>query len=214
MTISSIRAELLQFFFIVYQQDSHTTCLVAVPLPMETRSLHAQAAKNDISARSAPVLVGCFSSSKPLSNQGTYKYQSSGYCSGICTSRNQGVVGLSNGNNCWCGSELPAADTKVLDARCNTPCQGYGIEDCTSSSDLHSSTSSILTSDWQVAAELTISLSGLLGSKIMCQTTSRRLHHRRLRVQCRRRQLLFRVRPHTNQRLHQHQHHQQNRITT
>lgn len=101
---------------------------------MAMSSIHARAARNDINVRDAPVLVGCFSSSKPLQNQGTYKYQSSGYCSGICTSRNQGVVGLSNGNTCWCGNELPAADTKVLDARCNTPCQGYGIEDCTSNS--------------------------------------------------------------------------------
>ena len=80
--------------------------------------------------RDAPLLVGCFSSSQPLSRMGTYKYQSSGYCSGICTSRNQGVVGLSNGNVCWCGDELPPVTAQVLDSKCSTPCQGYGIEDC------------------------------------------------------------------------------------
>ena len=77
-----------------------------------------------------PILVGCFSTSVPLESQGIYKYQSSGYCSGICTSLNDGVVGLSNGNECWCGHEMPPLESKVLDSRCNTPCQGYGLETC------------------------------------------------------------------------------------
>ena len=124
-----------------------------------------------------PVLVGCFSSSEPLENQGTYKYQSSGYCSGICTSRDDGVVGLSNGNTCWCGSMLPPEDTRVLDSKCSTPCQGYGVETCTSRIHYVSIEDLMLMLTSQVAAESTISLSGSQGCRPMFKTTTQVRQH-------------------------------------
>lgn len=103
---------------------------IALLAATATRCL-ASAAIHNIRA-DLPIQVGCFATPEPLDNQGSYKYQSSGYCSGICTSLNQGVVGLSDGNVCWCGDELPPLESKVLDSKCNTPCQGYGLETCTS----------------------------------------------------------------------------------
>ena len=74
--------------------------------------------------------VGCFSSSKPLKDQGSATFQTSGYCQPICADKNQAVMGLTEGSNCWCGDLLPAENTKVSDDKCDTPCNGYDQENC------------------------------------------------------------------------------------
>lgn len=73
---------------------------------------------------------GCFSSSAPLTDQGSATYQSSGYCQPICVDLGYSVMALTEGSNCWCGDMLPAADTKVGDDKCDTPCDGYNKENC------------------------------------------------------------------------------------
>ncbi|KAJ9620936.1 Stress-activated PKC1-MPK1 kinase pathway sensor [Taxawa tesnikishii (nom. ined.)] len=78
----------------------------------------------------AMTYVGCFSSSQPLTNQGSYTYQTSGYCQPICVGKNNAVLGLTGGSYCWCGDEIPAASSKVDDSKCNSPCTGYGQDDC------------------------------------------------------------------------------------
>lgn len=77
-----------------------------------------------------PIYEGCFSHSQPLVDQGYHKYQSSGWCAGVCDDINKTVLGLSNGTLCWCGNLLPPARAKVADSKCNTPCQGYDLENC------------------------------------------------------------------------------------
>jgi len=37
---------------------------------------------------------------------------------------------MTEGSNCFCGDMLPAADTKVDDSKCDTPCDGYNKEMC------------------------------------------------------------------------------------
>jgi len=73
---------------------------------------------------------GCFSSSGDFVDQGSYTYQSSGWCQKQCVALGKPVLGLNQGSNCWCGDLLPAADTQVDNSQCNTPCQGYAQEDC------------------------------------------------------------------------------------
>lgn len=73
---------------------------------------------------------GCYSSSSGLTDQGSYLYQTSGYCQPICVDANQAVLALSGGSDCWCGDVLPPADSKVDDSSCNTPCDGYGSQMC------------------------------------------------------------------------------------
>jgi cell wall integrity and stress response component len=58
-------------------------------------------------------------------------YQSTGYCGEQCTGAKQAVMALTNGNDCWCGAELPSDDDKVDDSKCSTPCTGYGQDNCT-----------------------------------------------------------------------------------
>ncbi|KAI5956891.1 WSC2 [Candida jiufengensis] len=72
--------------------------------------------------------LGCFKSSS-LSNtqsQGTYTFQSSGWCQSQCSGKR--IIGLTNGNQCYCGSTDPS--NKVDDSNCNIDCQGYDKENC------------------------------------------------------------------------------------
>lgn len=39
-------------------------------------------------------------------------------------------MGLVNGTNCWCGTEIPSKDTQVDDDECSTPCSGYDKATC------------------------------------------------------------------------------------
>ncbi|CAF9920257.1 MAG: hypothetical protein HETSPECPRED_004212 [Heterodermia speciosa] len=73
---------------------------------------------------------GCFSSSKPLSDQGSWTYQSPGYCQGLCVKLQKAVMGTTSGSNCFCGDLLPVANSKVSDSKCNTPCFGYDKDNC------------------------------------------------------------------------------------
>ncbi|KAF2211891.1 hypothetical protein CERZMDRAFT_59383 [Cercospora zeae-maydis SCOH1-5] len=66
-----------------------------------------------------------------MESVGTYTYQSSGYCSQQCAGKNAGAMATTNGNDCWCGGEIPADSDKVDDSKCNTPCTGYGQDSCT-----------------------------------------------------------------------------------
>jgi len=95
---------------------------------------HSSLSRLNISKRanlSAMTYQGCFSASSGLSDQGSYQYQTSGYCQPLCVNQNQAVLALSGGSDCWCGDVLPPANSKVDDSNCNTPCNGYGTESCT-----------------------------------------------------------------------------------
>jgi len=81
-------------------------------------------------ALNAMTYQGCYSSSAGLTDQGSYMYQTSGYCQPICVKQDQAVLGLSGGSNCWCGDTVPPASSKVDDSSCNTPCNGYDKENC------------------------------------------------------------------------------------
>lgn len=86
--------------------------------PTYTGSLHSMTDK------------GCFSSSEPLEDQGSYTFQTSGNCQPICVGLDFAVMGLVNGSNCFCGNKLPAKDSQVDDDKCNTPCNGYPQDNC------------------------------------------------------------------------------------
>ncbi|KAM0717020.1 hypothetical protein Q7P37_006872 [Cladosporium fusiforme] len=73
---------------------------------------------------------GCYSSSTPLTDQGEDIYQTSGLCQPICVKKNQAVLGLTEGSNCYCGDEFPSEDDKVDDDKCDTHCNGYEDEMC------------------------------------------------------------------------------------
>ncbi|KAI7266000.1 hypothetical protein KC345_g8296 [Hortaea werneckii] len=94
-----------------------------------TRSQPAAAAALE-KRLSAMTYEGCYSSSAGLTDQGSYTYQTSGYCQEQCAPNNFAVMGLSGGSNCWCGNALPQSSNKVSDSKCSTPCNGYGQDNC------------------------------------------------------------------------------------
>jgi len=77
-----------------------------------------------------PIYKGCFKSSAPLEDHGSYNFQSRGNCLGICVLLQKTVFGVTSGSNCFCGDLLPANDTYVDDSQCDTPCNGFDKETC------------------------------------------------------------------------------------
>ncbi|KAK8091455.1 hypothetical protein PG997_001816 [Apiospora hydei] len=71
--------------------------------------------------------VGCFPSVKGFVDLGPSTFQSVGLCNDQCQAAGFPVFGLTNGTDCACGqvADIPAADTKVDDGLCDTPCPGY-----------------------------------------------------------------------------------------
>jgi cell wall integrity and stress response component len=75
--------------------------------------------------------LGCYSSlDSSFANQGSYTYQSSGYCQIICSNQLKNVMATSQGSNCYCGDHIPAQSAIVPNSTCNSPCNGYDQEDC------------------------------------------------------------------------------------
>lgn len=74
--------------------------------------------------------VGCFSSSEPFTDEGYDQFQTTGVCRPLCEGKNAAAFGMTNGSDCWCGDELPAASSKVSDSKCSTVCNGYGEQNC------------------------------------------------------------------------------------
>lgn len=101
--------------------SSHRIARVLLPLSLVSSTF----------ALNALTYVGCFSSSNGLTESSTFQYQSSGHCQETCVGAgNQAVLGLTNGNDCYCGSQTPPSSAKVSDSNCNTPCTGYGQDTC------------------------------------------------------------------------------------
>lgn len=73
---------------------------------------------------------GCYSSSNGMSDQGSYTWQSNGYCQKQCSGQNQAVMGLSGGSDCYCGGELPPSSALVSDSKCSMTCNGYPDNIC------------------------------------------------------------------------------------
>lgn len=74
--------------------------------------------------------IGCFSSGGLLVDQGSYTYQTAGYCQCQCATLNKAVMATYKGSDCYCGDLLPPTDTVASNSSCNSPCQGYDTAVC------------------------------------------------------------------------------------
>jgi cell wall integrity and stress response component len=72
----------------------------------------------------AMVSIGCFETGIPLENHGMYEFQSPGNCQLVCLEQGKDVMGLSNGEECWCGDEIPAKEWQTKNETCGTTCRG------------------------------------------------------------------------------------------
>jgi len=77
-----------------------------------------------------PIPKGCFSSPGQLVDQGSYTYQSDGYCQCLCATANKLVYAMTKGTNCFCGDLLPPANAVATNSSCNAPCDGYPPNMC------------------------------------------------------------------------------------
>jgi cell wall integrity and stress response component len=87
-----------------------------------------------IAATSVSALqLGCFSdNSETLSNfvnNGSYIFQSTGYCQQVCNTMGHSYYAL-KGTNCWCGDAIPPISDMVDDSNCDIPCAGYARQNC------------------------------------------------------------------------------------
>jgi len=70
--------------------------------------------------------IGCYSDlPSSYTDKSTYQYQTSSHCSQQCSGYS--YFALKGGNTCICGNDAPSGSTTDT---CNTPCYGYGTEDC------------------------------------------------------------------------------------
>lgn len=72
--------------------------------------------------------VNCYSSVPGYIDNGTYTYQSTGYCQHRCVPMGYSVMALLDGNGCYCGNELPPNSTQV--DTCDVACDGYAQDTC------------------------------------------------------------------------------------
>jgi cell wall integrity and stress response component len=80
--------------------------------------------------RNALSTVGCFSTPEPMTDQGSYIFQSDGNCQAVCLGLGNSVMGLVNGTNCWCGNLLPPLNSVADNSSCSTPCSGTDVRMC------------------------------------------------------------------------------------
>ncbi|KAL2871429.1 WSC domain-containing protein [Aspergillus lucknowensis] len=73
--------------------------------------------------------LGCFNDPGSLQSQGSYTYQSVGYCADLC-GRNGRQYAAPHQDECYCGDTAPGEDAKVSDAECNAPCPGMATDSC------------------------------------------------------------------------------------
>ncbi|KAF1843654.1 uncharacterized protein K460DRAFT_378747 [Cucurbitaria berberidis CBS 394.84] len=70
------------------------------------------------------VEIGCFQTGVPLENHGDYIYRSPGNCQLVCLEQGKNVMGLSDGENCWCGDKKPPKSSQIDNSTCDTTCSG------------------------------------------------------------------------------------------
>ncbi|KIY03194.1 uncharacterized protein Z520_01661 [Fonsecaea multimorphosa CBS 102226] len=105
-----------------------TAALALFTTPVSAQS--ASASPTSTNAPKAIQTLGCYNAVDPLSSQGDYTFQTSGYCQGICVQLNKPVMAITGGSTCYCGNELPALDAEVALSNCNSPCNGYSQQTC------------------------------------------------------------------------------------
>jgi cell wall integrity and stress response component len=92
--------------------SSSSSKIVSIPTPTATVAVNAMET------------MGCFETGVPLEDHGKGKFVSAGSCQQICVGLDKDVLGLSEGDHCWCGDKYPPKDTKVDDKKCTSMCSG------------------------------------------------------------------------------------------
>ncbi|KAF2641501.1 hypothetical protein P280DRAFT_479882 [Massarina eburnea CBS 473.64] len=121
--------------------------------------------------------AGCFATGKPytgtpLEDHGPGPFITSGECQFICLGLEKNVLGLSEGNRCWCGDELPPLNTKVSNTSCSTGCAGSDSDNCGGASKLWVMTTGFTRNQIDYAENVTESSSSSSSSASSTGTSS------------------------------------------
>lgn len=79
---------------------------------------------------SAMSTLGCFATGVPLEDHGKGLFVTAGSCQQICVQLDKDVLGLSEGDHCWCGDEFPPENTKIDNKKCTSTCSGDDTTNC------------------------------------------------------------------------------------
>ncbi|KAL4951722.1 hypothetical protein BDW69DRAFT_186132 [Aspergillus filifer] len=74
--------------------------------------------------------INCYSDSGQLEDQGSYQYQSSGYCLNLCYGFGRDYFALSKGDRCYCGDVPPTENDRVAEDKCDRACAGWPMVKC------------------------------------------------------------------------------------
>lgn len=105
-------------FAMASAQDATSSSVLFIPTPTKTV------------AASAMETMGCFSTGVPLEDHGKGYFTSPGSCQQICLGLDKNVLGLSDGDHCWCGDAFPPENSQVDNSTCSTTCAGTSEEIC------------------------------------------------------------------------------------
>lgn len=72
----------------------------------------------------------CYGDSGDLKSLGISQYASTELCNKMCSDRGAPIAAVSDGNECWCGDEVPSEDSKADKEKCNTRCNGWAESTC------------------------------------------------------------------------------------
>lgn len=97
---------------------SSSSKIVSIPTPTKTV------------AASAMQTIGCFETGVPLEDHGKGNFVTAGSCQQICLGLEKNVLGLSEGDHCWCGDEYPPKAAMVDNSTCSTTCSGDDRTTC------------------------------------------------------------------------------------
>lgn len=75
--------------------------------------------------------IGCFTSSGSLENQGSYTFQTVGYCIDVCNGGDFKYAAVQK-NNCLCGNTVPEQADMTDDGECSSACPGFANDNCES----------------------------------------------------------------------------------
>lgn len=115
--------------FAVLLAGVHGTALPQTPATPSGKGVQKPSAPASFGKQ---VSQGCFSAKgSDFQIMDGVLYPTEGGCiKDVCWAQNFKVGGQTGGNQCYCGNKYPPNSTRVDDALCNAPCQGYDFEAC------------------------------------------------------------------------------------
>jgi cell wall integrity and stress response component len=123
-------AILLQLAFFIRLTMSLRQFTAAAVLAFASLGLATKEVPAGIPTLGTDTVAGCFNALADMTLVATWEYNTQGWCSKQCRSKNK-PVGATYSKACYCGTKLPNQKNLLNDSKCNEPCPGFGDQACT-----------------------------------------------------------------------------------